>query len=567
MGKMAPTSKESTPSKQSPRVQKAARSSSLSVQNNPKVTKTTTKDASPGASKPHHKSTTGLFSKDAPSQHLRFPKYGNLTAVEVCTFLPNWLRSSDLLCRLFQNGLNTDVLVRIINHHRKSSKEHGLMNNSLLAVFTKAMVKDAGHKGWTVTKMIKGEYLQEDEVWDAENLSLAAMQFQCRRFPNTDGDGAVPIDDVEFKSLAVDVKAYPDEATGDAHELTACVRYAVEHPDENLQFPRDFQKLAQQLGQKPLRSAHFDREVLSRWKRAPKPVASSAAPSKATTPAIPSKAAISPATPFKAASKAQTPTTARDIGAGKDSAKNKHFANARGFGKGKGLAKDVDSSFLKAKKSKTSKKVKSEQQEPAAGRTLLDEPPYCGGDALMAPLSRGYFIIPADPDFDFNSDTEEAFQPQERQSYQQLGCSYSQDHHNLLDATEYVAPDLVPVAVHDLQQSGYPQLPSSSAAIGSGPYYRHGQNSSQALPVAQLGLALLEHQQPVGNHSGASHGSIPITLLDPAMFVPIVPVVPLVRFVPWCIETEPTRKFKAPVADMIGNRRTPCWHRRPLRAT
>jgi hypothetical protein len=434
MGKVAPTSQESTTSKPITKTQKATRSSVLSPQNNSKVTKTAPKSQVEkemlGDKKSPRKSTSGLFSKEAPSRDLRFPKYGNLTAVEICTFTPNWLRSGDLLRRLLQNGLNTEVLARIINHHRVSPKAHGVMNNSLLAVFRTTMT-EAGLEGWTVTKMNNGDFLKENEVWDTDNLSLAALKVQCERFPDVNGNGPVVVENVDFKSLAVDVKTYPDEASGDAHELTACVRYAVEHPGDDLQFPRDFQQLAQHLGQKPLRSAHFDREVHSRWKR--------------TT-----KSAVPAATPSKATTSAKSSTNTQDIGSGKDAAKHKHFVNTRNSYIGKGLAKAVDSSFLKAKKSKGTKKQRPEpeQLDSAADYTPYNEPRYSAADGLMAPVPRGWYIIPSY--FPFHPDLKDAIQSHKLQPTKQSSCSYAQDHYNLLDdAQEYVAPDLIPIAGYD----------------------------------------------------------------------------------------------------------------------
>jgi hypothetical protein len=461
MSKLTPTTK----------TQKGARSNVLSPQNSSKVTKTAPKSwahkANSGDTKPAHKSTSGLFSKEAPSRDLRFPNYGDLTAVEICTFTPNWLRSSDLLRRLFQNGLNTEVLARIINHHRVSPNAHSVMNNSLLAVF-KTTMTEVGLEGWTVTKMNNGDFLEDNEIWDADNLSLAAIKVQCERFPNVSGNGPVVVDNVDFKSLAVGVKAYPDEASGDAHELTACVRYAVEHPDDDLQFPRDFQQLAYHLGQKLLRAARFDREVHSRWKRATKSAMPSADPSKATTPA-------------------KSPTRTQDIGAGKDSAKRRHFANTQKSDKGKSMGKDVDSSFLKVKKNKGTKKQgpEPEMQDSTADYTPYNEPPNSVAHGLMVPVPRGWFIIPSyfpsDPDF------ADAIQPEELQFSQQLGCLYAQDHHNLLDdAQEYVAPNLVPVALHDHGELNILPVPALSTSAYGGTYYCSDRNGSRSLPVVPL---------------------------------------------------------------------------------
>lgn len=72
-----------------------------------------------------------------------------------------------------------------------------------------------------------------------------------------------PAAPVPFKDLANNVKKHPSGA--DALDLTRCVIYAVEHPDENWMFPTDYKRLIDHLGgPATLTPAHYDRQVFAR---------------------------------------------------------------------------------------------------------------------------------------------------------------------------------------------------------------------------------------------------------------------------------------------------------------
>ena len=58
--------------------------------------------------------TSNILGDTAPPRNLRLSGWGGFTAVELATFLPEWLRSSAVMFRLVQNGLTTDILNEIM---------------------------------------------------------------------------------------------------------------------------------------------------------------------------------------------------------------------------------------------------------------------------------------------------------------------------------------------------------------------------------------------------------------------------------------------------------------------
>jgi hypothetical protein len=254
------------------------------------------------------KKNGGIFGRGIPPRNLRFPSFGRITAVEICTFLPEWLRSKDIVNRLIQNGFTTDELTKIVNHHRQSPKTHSAMNNTMCHVLQKPMT-ECGFEGWTVSKHQKGTYDAKNPNWDPDNLSLNGLQVQSE-IPGHSGKfgNGKALDNVPFTKLAVGVQNMPDATTGDALDLTRCVAFAVQNAHLDLQFPRDFEQVARHLGLAVVRDEHYDRNAAGRWRRMPKP------------------------------KPVQTPdqgkvTRAKKSGAGKVTAKDRHHTMAKGANK------------------------------------------------------------------------------------------------------------------------------------------------------------------------------------------------------------------------------------------
>ncbi|CBX99024.1 predicted protein [Plenodomus lingam JN3] len=161
----------------------------------------------------------------APSMSLPFPD-GNITLAEICAFLPQSIKSWDIIDRLIWNGVTTVTLVTMINKFRDMPR--GNIENS--AIY-RMMKGQAGHrarqepqyKGWTV-----GAH---------QNIPKP---------PGYDpGSNTAP--DVLFRDLANGVKIWPSEF--DALDLTRCVHYCVDHPEEDWFYPSDFGRLLAGLPQ------------------------------------------------------------------------------------------------------------------------------------------------------------------------------------------------------------------------------------------------------------------------------------------------------------------------------
>ena len=224
----------------------------------------TRKDGTPRSS------TSDIFGPDAPSRKLRLAQAGRLTAAEQVTFLPHWLRSHDVLHRFVQNGADAHTLAKIINYNRRSTKSYGAVDNSLCKLMQNTM-RERGYAGWTISKHITGLFKQDDEVWDEDNLTLTGGKVHCEDFPDLKRHGGPPVDNVRFASLANDIQVYPSEDTGDALDLTRCVKYAVANRHIPLQFPRDFVYLTDLTGgPRPVTNANLDREVFKRWNKVKK---------------------------------------------------------------------------------------------------------------------------------------------------------------------------------------------------------------------------------------------------------------------------------------------------------
>jgi len=117
--------------------------------------------------------------KDAPSHNLPFPK-GNVTAVELLTYLPSSIKSWDVIERFISNGANTPILAYIINTMRVMP--YGpITHNSLLRTMQNAvrLRTEERYDGWTVLKH------QPLPDWDEqrEGLNMGTFRTQAHTYP------------------------------------------------------------------------------------------------------------------------------------------------------------------------------------------------------------------------------------------------------------------------------------------------------------------------------------------------------------------------------------------------
>ncbi|KAF2682193.1 hypothetical protein K458DRAFT_370856 [Lentithecium fluviatile CBS 122367] len=201
--------------------------------------------------------------KDAPSPNLPFPSSttANFTLIEHLTFLPNTLKSWDVIERIVSNGASTPILAYIINNTR--DMPYGLItNNSLLRLMQNAvrLRTEERYQNWTVQKH------RAPVGWNEKNVGLSVGGFRtpATTYPRKHGKWNDPPPPVAFKDLVSGVKRMPKGK--DALDLTRCVEYHIEHPDEEWVYPDQFEALVMHLGgPMEVTYEHLDSVAFGRW--------------------------------------------------------------------------------------------------------------------------------------------------------------------------------------------------------------------------------------------------------------------------------------------------------------
>lgn len=186
---------------------------------------------------------------DAPSAYLGLPD-GNLTLAEITAFVPQSLKSWDVIDRLLWNGTMSVTLAAMINHFRVMPRGR-IENNSVYRLMKGPMDKraliDATYEQWSVSRH---QQIEPPEDFDPASVSVAGF-----RTPLHFNRGGIQMDTqtaseaILFRDLAKGVKFIP--SGDDALDLTRCVQYCVDHPDEDWYYPKDFSTLVSQLPQSP----------------------------------------------------------------------------------------------------------------------------------------------------------------------------------------------------------------------------------------------------------------------------------------------------------------------------
>jgi hypothetical protein len=214
----------------------------------------------------------GRLFDTAPSRNLRFPQIVPVTATEILTLLPNTIRSHDMIFRLASNGMTAKAAAAIMNYFRTPPPKGPITQNTLCITFQNVM-RERGTYQWqsngvTVEWSLKNhrKFDAQGQQWDHRNLALTGLHPDLNH-PND------LIDNVPFRELANGVQRFPAVSTGDGLNLTRCVLYARDHPNEHLLFPRDFMALTQRLGAIPVQAHHEDGETFKRWNDGTPPAA------------------------------------------------------------------------------------------------------------------------------------------------------------------------------------------------------------------------------------------------------------------------------------------------------
>lgn len=127
------------------------------------------------------KSTSSIFGSNTPGRNLLIAQIGNITAAEQLVFLPDGLRSHDILYRFVQNQGETKTFTNIINYHRRSVKGHGTMDNSVRKRIQTTM-RERGYEGWTTAKHRAGDFQKSATPGTSRTSRSPAVKFSARTF-------------------------------------------------------------------------------------------------------------------------------------------------------------------------------------------------------------------------------------------------------------------------------------------------------------------------------------------------------------------------------------------------
>ncbi|KAF2023964.1 hypothetical protein EK21DRAFT_79746, partial [Setomelanomma holmii] len=215
-----------------------------------------------GKSAPNYDKLAG-----APPCNLDFPN-GNMTLMEIATFLPGSFKSWDLIDRACFNGASSASIATMINNGRDMDRGK-IPNNSVYRMLKGPIDKraklDPAWTGWTT-----GTHSQYPRPPNYNPASVSVTAF--RRPAN--GKNLAAADSISLRDLAKGIKTFPSDY--DALDLTRAVRHCVEHPEQEWYYPDDYAELVSQLpqdpefakyppGPAPVQQQHQDAGCLARW--------------------------------------------------------------------------------------------------------------------------------------------------------------------------------------------------------------------------------------------------------------------------------------------------------------
>ncbi|CAA9960515.1 hypothetical protein PTMSG1_03917 [Pyrenophora teres f. maculata] len=201
--------------------------------------------------------------RGAPSAWLALPE-GNLTLAEVMAFVPQSIKSVDVINRFLFNGAMTTTLTDMINNYR--IMEYGAITNNSVYRMMKGQINhhaqtNPQYRDWSVAKHAR---LPRPQGFDPASVSVAGFATpvilsgrEARQAANE------PTPAILFRDLANDIKVMPSGY--DALDLTRCVQYCVEHDEEDWYYPQQFDDLVEHLGgPAPVHRKHQDAASVTR---------------------------------------------------------------------------------------------------------------------------------------------------------------------------------------------------------------------------------------------------------------------------------------------------------------
>jgi hypothetical protein len=204
--------------------------------------------------------------QDAPSPEHEFPD-ANITLAELAAFLPQSIKSWDVVDRIVWNGATTNDVQKMINKYR--DMPYGKIDtNSVFLMMRGQMRKrtnaEHNYNHWKEWVVGTHEDIMRPNTFDADSISVTGFRRPIV-FVKIQDEAAAPI---PFKNLANGVAQWPEG--DDAFDLTRCVAWCAENPEEEYFYPTDYQEVLSYVGgPKSPTGRHTDAEVLSRLRAAP----------------------------------------------------------------------------------------------------------------------------------------------------------------------------------------------------------------------------------------------------------------------------------------------------------
>jgi hypothetical protein len=219
--------------------------------------------ASDDTTSPHPRAANDAFGKTSPHWNLPFHA-GNATAAEILTYLPHWLKSVDVINRFVMNGGKAKVISSMLNKFRYLPGKDGIIQMNSVCVMMQCAMRAFRGETWTA-----GTHYHSlvHPNTDFDPTSLNVSEFRTPHITHPKGGSKkrenVAARPIQFHDLAEAVKEHPSD--DDALDLTRCVLYAIDHPEESWCFPDDFSALVNHLGGPSTPShSHTDTQAFQR---------------------------------------------------------------------------------------------------------------------------------------------------------------------------------------------------------------------------------------------------------------------------------------------------------------
>lgn len=203
--------------------------------------------------------STGKLS-DAPSPTHDFLD-SNFTLVEIAAFLKHFTKSWDVADRIIWNGATSEDLPLPFNKHRGLDPQ--IHPNSVYMMFREQMRKrtdpEYGYEEWETWTVNPQAKVNKSAGFDAHSINITSF----RRPVGFKDKPDEPAARTPFKDLANGVAVWPED--DDALDLTRCVRWCVDHPEEEFHYLTDYQAVFERAGG-PLNpdACHSDGSALTR---------------------------------------------------------------------------------------------------------------------------------------------------------------------------------------------------------------------------------------------------------------------------------------------------------------